>query len=138
MPLPWASLRHAWRVTDLSVALITGGFTLGAVALTFAGSTVNDLLRNRRAARNARDAAIAELLAAAIDLVQAVNVIRSSWKHQTNWRARLPVRRVLRCHGEPGHRPRRRQRRGPPHRAVRHPPVQRRAVLRMARQERLP
>ncbi len=65
------------------------------MALTFAGRTVNGLLRNRRAARNARDAAIAELLAAAIDLVQAVNVIRSSWKHQTNWRARLLITAAL-------------------------------------------
>ena len=78
-----------------------GGFTLGAVALTFAGRTVNGLLRNRRAARNARDAAIAELLAAAIDLVQAVNVIRSSWKHQTNWRARSADYRRARA-GHPG------------------------------------
>jgi hypothetical protein len=68
-----------------------GGFTLGAVALTFGGNILTDWRRNSRASKAARDAAIAEVLAAAIDLMQAVNVIRSNWKHQTNWRARLLI-----------------------------------------------
>jgi hypothetical protein len=65
------------------------------VALTFAGNAVTGHQRDRRAARDARDAAIAELLAASIDLVQAVNVIRSRWKHQTAWRARMLIAAAL-------------------------------------------
>ena len=61
-------LRHAGAVTDLDVALITGGFTIGAVGVTFGGNALLELARARRAARQSRDAAIAEVLAASIDL----------------------------------------------------------------------
>ena len=86
---PRAVLRHARRGTDLSTALVTGAVTLGAVTLTFGANSLSDHLRSRRAVRSAQDAAIAELLAAAIDLVQAVNVIQSIWKRRTGRRARL-------------------------------------------------
>jgi Bacterial regulatory proteins, luxR family len=91
---PWKRLvfGHPERADGaVSIALITGGFTLGAVALTLAGNAVTGHQRDRRAARNARDAAIAELLAASIDLVQAVNVVRGNRKHQTDGRARMLI-----------------------------------------------
>ncbi len=78
-------------MSDLSIALITGGFTLGAVALTFTGTAVTDRLRSRRAARDAQDAAITELLAASADLVQAAAAIRIGWAHRTGWRQRLLI-----------------------------------------------
>ena len=54
------------------MALITGGFTIGAVVVTFPGNALLERARARRAARESRAAAIAEVLAASIDLVLAV------------------------------------------------------------------
>ena len=50
-------------VSDLGLTLITGGFTIGAVIVTFAGTALLDRARARRAAKESRDAAIAEVLA---------------------------------------------------------------------------
>lgn len=76
-------------VTDLDVALITGGFTVAAVVVTFGGNALLDTVRARRAARESRDAAIAEVLAASMDLVLAVSAIRAAHQHRTNSRARM-------------------------------------------------
>jgi hypothetical protein len=76
-------------VTDLSTAPVTGTVTLGAVMLTFGANILSDHLPSRRAIGSAQDAAIAEPLAAAIDLVQAVNMLQSTWKRRTDRRARL-------------------------------------------------
>ena len=54
-------------MSDVSIALITGGFTIGAVVVTFGGSAIADRLKARRAAKDARDQAIAEVLAASMD-----------------------------------------------------------------------
>jgi hypothetical protein len=76
-------------VSNLGIALIAGGFTVVAVIVTFAGNAVLARQRSRHAASAARDAAIAELLAASTDLLLAVNVIRAGWQHRTAWRTRL-------------------------------------------------
>jgi hypothetical protein len=82
-------------VTDLDVALITGGFTIGAVVVTFGGNALLERARARRAARESRDAAIAEVLAASIDLVLSVAAIRAAHEHRTNRRARLFIAAAL-------------------------------------------
>ena len=78
-------------VTDLDVALITGGFTVAAVVVTFGGNALLDMARARRAGRESRDAAIAEVLAASMDLVLAVSAIRAAHQHRTNSRARMLI-----------------------------------------------
>jgi len=82
-------------VTDLGVALITGGFTIGAVVVTFGGNALLERARARRAARESRNAAIAEVLAASIDLVLAVAAIRAAHEHRTNRRMRLFIAAAL-------------------------------------------
>jgi len=82
-------------VNNLDVALITGGFTIGAVVVTFGGSAFLDSLKTRRAARQARDQAIAELLAASLDLVLAVQTIRVAHQHRTSNRVRLMAAAAL-------------------------------------------
>jgi hypothetical protein len=83
------------EVTDLDVALITGGFTITAVIVTFGGNALLDMVRARRAARESRGAAIAEVLTASIDLVLAVNAIRAAYQHRTNSRARMLIAAAL-------------------------------------------
>src|SRR5580698_980225 len=88
--LSFAHMSHicAWRarpgrpgygilgtVTDLGLALITGGFTIGGVVVTFGGSYLRDKARDRRADRQARDSALADLLTTSVELVLAVNAI---------------------------------------------------------------
>lgn len=82
-------------MTDLDVALITGGFTVAAVVVTFGGNALLDTVRARRAARESRDAAIAEVLAASMDLVLAVSAIRSAHQHRTNGRAGMLIAAAL-------------------------------------------
>jgi hypothetical protein len=82
-------------VTDLDVALITGGFTVAAVVVTFGGNALLDVVRARRGARESRDAAIAEVLAASMDLVLAVSAIRAAHQHRTNSRARMLIAAAL-------------------------------------------
>lgn len=83
------------EVTDLDVALITGGFTITAVIVTFGGNALLDMVRARRAARDSRGAAIAEVLTASIDLVLAVNAIRAAHQHCTDSRARMLIAAAL-------------------------------------------
>jgi hypothetical protein len=78
-------------VTDLSLALITGGFTIAAVAVTFGGNYLLDRARDRRADRKSRDSALADLLTTSVELVLAVNVIRAAYQYRTNNRARLMI-----------------------------------------------
>ncbi len=82
-------------VSDLGVALITGGFTIGAVVVTFGGNALLERARARRASGESRDAAIAEVLAASIDLVLAVAAIRAAHEHRTNRRMRLFIAAAL-------------------------------------------
>ena len=84
-------MRHACTVSDLDIALITGGFTIGAVIVTFGGNAVAGWLKDRRATRDARDQAIAEVLAAAMDLVLAVASLRVAYQHRTALRERMLI-----------------------------------------------
>jgi hypothetical protein len=76
-------VRHAGAVTDLDLALITGGFTVTAVIVTFGGNYLLDRARDRRASRQARDAAIADLLTTSVELLLAVNGVRGAYRTST-------------------------------------------------------
>ena len=89
------ALRHAGAVTGLDLALITGGFTVAAVVVTFGGNYLLDRARDRRASRQARDAAIADLLTTSLELVLAVNSIRAAYQYRTGGRARLMIAAAL-------------------------------------------
>jgi hypothetical protein len=82
-------------MNNLSVAVVTGSFTLAAGALattlTWFFGSLTERRRAWREARAARDAAAAELLAAAVDLSIGVGVIRSGWAHRTAWRSRMMI-----------------------------------------------
>jgi len=78
-------------VTDLDLALITGGFTVAAVLVTFGGNYLLETARGRRADKRARDSAIADLLTTSVELVLAVNAIRAAYQYRTNNRARLMI-----------------------------------------------
>jgi hypothetical protein len=82
-------------VSDLDVALITGGFTVAAVMVTFGGNYLLDQARDRRAARQARASAIADLLTTSVELVLAVNAIRAAYQYRTSNRARLMIGAAL-------------------------------------------
>ena len=82
-------------VTDLELSLITGGFTIAAVLVTFGGSYLLERARSRRDARQSRDSAIADLLTTSVELVLAVNTIRAAYQHRTNTRARMMVAAAL-------------------------------------------
>jgi hypothetical protein len=73
-------------VSGLELALITGGFTLGAVAVTFAGNWALEWARERRAGRRERQRALAELLTAAVDLMSGTHAIRAAYEKQGGWR----------------------------------------------------
>lgn len=78
---------------DLS--LITGGFTIAAVVVTFGGNYVLGKARDRQAEKQARDSAIADLLTTSVELVLAVNAIRAAYQHRTSTRARLLIAATL-------------------------------------------
>lgn len=82
-------------VTDLELSLITGGFTIAGVLVTFGGSYMLDRARDRRAAARSRDSAIADLITTSIELVLAVNTIRAAYQHRTNTRTRLMIAAAL-------------------------------------------
>ncbi|SRR6266567_223117 len=75
-------------VTNLDLALISAGAALGGVALGIFGNGWLDRLRDRRAARQSRDQAIAEILTAAVDLISSVQAIRAAYD-TSRWRAQL-------------------------------------------------
>jgi hypothetical protein len=76
-------------VTDLTSTLIGAGAVVGGVILAFAGNAWLDRLRERRGGKRARDAAIADLLAAVVDLITGAQTIRVAYQRQTSWRSRL-------------------------------------------------
>jgi len=77
----------------VELSLITGGFTAGAVAITFAGNMALDMVRDRRSARLARDAAIADLQTASSELALAVENIRTAYRR--NFSDHLVYERTL-------------------------------------------
>jgi hypothetical protein len=68
--------------SNLDIALITAGAALDGVVIGQFGTNVIERLRERRAARNARDQAIAELLTAVVDLVTSVQTVRAAYQGQ--------------------------------------------------------
>ena len=82
-------------VNDPGLALITGGFTITAVAVTFGGNYLRDKARDRRADKQSRDSAIADLLTASVEMVLAVNTARAAYQHRSNTRARLMIAAAL-------------------------------------------
>ena len=88
----WPWLRQACPVNSTVVgALIgAGGAVLGGV-LVFFGVQWQARWQARREERRARDQAIAELLAAAVDLITGVQAIRAAYERRTSWRVRLRV-----------------------------------------------
>jgi hypothetical protein len=82
-------------MTDLDLALITGRFTIAAVVVTFGGNYVLGQARDRRADKQSRDSAIADVLTTAVELMLAVNAIRAAYQHRTNARARLMIAAAL-------------------------------------------
>jgi hypothetical protein len=75
-------LRHAYavvNVTGLELALIPAGAALVGVALGTAGNAYLDRLRDRRTAKRERDQAIAELLAATVDLTTGIQAVRAAY-----------------------------------------------------------
>lgn len=82
-------MRDACAVADLTtaeLALIPAATALAGVALGTGGTAWLDRLRERRAARDQRDRAIAELLTAAVDLISGAQVIRAAYEKQGGWR----------------------------------------------------
>lgn len=74
------------NVTGLELALIPAGAAIAAASLTTLGQGWLDRLKDRRAARDLRDQAIAELLASAADMIQGVQAIRAAYEGQSGWR----------------------------------------------------
>jgi hypothetical protein len=75
------------NVTALELALISAGAALVGVALGIVGNAYLDRQRDRREARRKRDQAIAELLAATVDLVAGVQALRAAYQQQhATWR----------------------------------------------------
>ena len=72
--------------SNLNIALISAGVTLVGVVIGQFGTYVIERLRERRAARGARDQAVAELLTAVVDLVTSVQTVRAAYQGQGRWR----------------------------------------------------
>lgn len=91
-------MRHAGAVTNLTgleLALIPAGTALVGVALGIAGNGYLDRQRERRAAKQQRDQAIAELLTATVDLISGVQAIRAAYLKQAKWRHYIRVSAVI-------------------------------------------
>src|SRR6266568_69664 len=89
--MPWSRspLRNACcvrNVSNLDIALISAGAALGGVLLGQVSAYVSDRLKEHRAARDARDQAIADVLTAVVDLVTGVQAIRAAYEGQSGWR----------------------------------------------------
>ncbi len=89
--MPWSRspLRNACcvrNVSNLDIALISAGAALGGVLLGQVSAYVTDRLKERRAARDARDQAIADVLTSVVDLVTGVQAIRAAYEGQSGWR----------------------------------------------------
>jgi hypothetical protein len=94
--MPWAAPAlvsaaahgHPGTLTPLQAALIPALAALTGVALGILGQAWLDRIRNRRAGRDQRDQAIAELLTATIDLVSSIQTIRAAYD-TSRWRGYL-------------------------------------------------
>ncbi len=83
------------NVTGLELALISAGAALAGVALNTAGTGYLDRRRDRRAAEQARDQAIADLLTATVDLMTGVQTIHAAYQQQTTQRHYLRLITVI-------------------------------------------
>jgi len=88
-------------VTDLELSLITDGFTIAGVLVTFGGSYMLDRARDRRAAGQSRDSAIADLITTSVELVLAVNTIRAAYQHKSTRGFRCWSMTTMRSPGSP-------------------------------------
>ena len=75
-------LRQATAVTSLELAIIPAAAALVGVLIGIMGNVYLDRQRERRTAVRERDQAIAELLAATVDLVSGVNAARAAYHQQ--------------------------------------------------------
>ena len=65
--------------SSIDVAVVTGGFTLGAVVLTYLGSGLRQRQQRKHDEQAAHDQKMAEVAAAADDLRQRVRLFRTTW-----------------------------------------------------------
>jgi hypothetical protein len=65
------------------------------LVVTFGGNYVRGKARDRRAEKQARDSAIADLLTTSVELALGVNAVRAAHQHRTSARARLMVAAAL-------------------------------------------
>ena len=82
----YQAMQNAGPLTSLELALIPAGAALAGVTLGIFGNGYLDGLRERRAAKQQRDQAIAELLTATVDLITGIQAIRAAYLKQTPWR----------------------------------------------------
>lgn len=82
----------------VDIAIVTGGFTLGAVVLTYLGSGLHDRQQRRRQESAAREQRVAEVVAAADGLRQRVRLYRDAWAvgHGKSTAAGVQVGRIAR------------------------------------------
>lgn len=86
LALPTAAAHAAASsVTPLELALIPAIAALGGVALGIFGQGWLDRRRDRRAARQQRDQAIAEILTATVDLISSTQAIRAAYDTSRWW-----------------------------------------------------
>lgn len=67
-------------------ALIAAGAAVVGFVVALAGNLVIERRRDRRMAERQRDRAIAELLAAVVDLVTGIQAVRAAYQGQSGWR----------------------------------------------------
>lgn len=93
-----AAMRHAGAVTNLTgleFALIPAAAALAGVALGIVGNEYLDRQRDRRAAKQQRDQAIAELLTATVDLLSGTQALRAAYMKQGRWRHYIRLSAVI-------------------------------------------
>lgn len=82
-------------LTTAELALIPAGTALAGVALGIAGNGYLDRRKERRAARDQRDQAIAELLTATVDVITGIQALRAAHLKQGGWRHYIRVSAIL-------------------------------------------
>ena len=78
-------------VSQTSQTILLAGSTLAAVIITFIGSYYLLRWQTRKEARERRDRAVSEVLAAANDLINGLQVFRAAHEARTTWRYYLHV-----------------------------------------------
>ncbi len=73
---------------SVEVAIVTGGFTLGAVVLTYLGSGLRARQQRKRDQCAVHDQKVAKAAAAVDDLRQRVQLYRGTWALGASFRAR--------------------------------------------------